>query len=78
MTTKLKYSLKDIKGVYPQKAGRKKHPLREKYWGMQVRTMAIGHIDPKTGEKVYNELVNHPFIKKRKQNENVKLDEDNY
>lgn len=64
MATKLKYSLQDIAGVYPQKAGRKKHPLKEKYWGQQVRGMAIGHVDTKTGKVIYNELIDHPAIKK--------------
>lgn len=64
MATKLKYCLKDIVGIYPQRAGRHKHPLKEKYFGQQVSTMAVGHVDPKTNQIVYNEMVEHPAIKR--------------
>jgi len=64
MGTIFKYTLKDISGVYPQKAGRKPNRMKEKYKGMQVSTMAIGHIDPKTKRIIYNEMVEHPVIKR--------------
>ena len=47
----------------------KKHPLKIKYFGMQVSKMAVGHINPQTGEIEYNELVDHPTIKRIMRND---------
>jgi len=59
-----KLKLEDFAGNYPQKPGRKKHPLKVKYKGMQVAKLPIGHVNPKNGKVEYNELVGHPTIKR--------------
>ena len=42
----------------------KLNKLKKKYHGMRLAEAAIGHINIRTGKVVFNELVNHPRIKK--------------
>lgn len=60
---KIKYGLQDIVGVRNSKPGRQKHYLKREYKGMNLSAVAIGHIED--GEIVYNELIEHPRIKRR-------------
>jgi len=64
MVFKLSVKLEDFAGNFPQKRGRKPHPLKVKYKGQMVTKFPIGYIDPITKKVVYNELIDHPAVKR--------------